>query len=96
MIVFDGIVNAARHNTEFQRGRSQRLPQKMPPHYQISLHIDDEENIIRSGASYGFHVFRVYEPDDEWVQKVLDEAERVRNIERRQQAYRILTQKGES
>jgi LacI family transcriptional regulator len=32
----------------------------------------------------------------ERVQKVLDEAERVRNIERRQQAYRILTQKGES
>ena len=95
-IVFDGIVNAERHNKEVQRGRSQRLPQKMPPHYQISLHIDDEENIIRSGASYGFHVFRVYEPDDEWVQKVLDEAERVRNIERRQQAYRILTQKGES
>ena len=55
-----------------------------------------EESIIRSGTSFGFHVFRVYEPDDEWVQKVLDEAERVRNIERRQQAYRILTQKGES
>lgn len=95
-VVFDGIVNAERHNKEVQRGRSQRLPQKMPPHYQISLHIDDEENIIRSGTSFGFRVFRVYEPDDEWVQKVLDEAERVRNIERRQQAYRILTQKGDN
>ena len=95
-IVFDGIINAERHNREVQRGRSQRLPQKMPPHYQISLHIDDEENIIRSGVSFGFRTFRIYEPDDKWVQKVLDEAERVRGIEMRQQAYRILTRKGDS
>ena len=93
-VTFDGIVNAQRHNREVQRDRKQILPQKMPPHYQISLHIDDEENIIRSGTSFGFRVFRVYEPDPEWVQKVLNEAERVRSLEIKQKALRREAQKG--
>ena len=80
-IKFDGIVNAERHEREVQRGRKQRLPQKVPPHYQISLHIDDEENIIRNARTYGYHVLRVYEPDDEWAAKVLGEAERIRKLE---------------
>ena len=87
-------MNAQRHNREVQRDRKQILPQKMPPHYQISLHIDDEENIIRSGTSFGFRVFRVYEPDPEWVQKVLNEAERVRSLEIKQKALRREAQKG--
>ena len=62
-------------------GRRQRLPQKVPPHYQISLHIDDEESIIRNARTYGYHVLRVYEPDDEWAAKVLGEAERIRKLE---------------
>jgi hypothetical protein len=80
-IKFDGIVNAERHEREVQRGRKQRLPQKMPTHYQISLHIDDEDNIIKNGRAFGYRVFRIYEPDDEWVKKVLNEAERIRKLE---------------
>ena len=87
-IQFNGIVNAERHNKEVQQGRSQRLPQKMPSHYQISLHIDDEENIIKSAPSFGFRAFRIYEPDDEWVDKVIDEAERIRKLEERIKALR--------
>lgn len=88
-VKFDGIVNAARHEREVQAGRKQRLPQKMPTHYQISLHIDDEENIIKNGTAFGYRVFRVYEQDDEWVEKVLNEAERIRKLEE-------LTKKGAS
>ena len=80
-VCFDGIVNGERHKREVQRGHTQILPQKMPPHYRISLHIDDEESIIRSGVSFGFRTFRVYEPDDQWGKKVLEEAERVRTLE---------------
>lgn len=82
-VKFDGIVNAARHEREVQAGRKQRLPQKVPPRYHISLHIDDEENIIRNAKTYGYRVMRVYEPDDEWVNKVLGEAERIRRLEER-------------
>jgi hypothetical protein len=81
-VKFDGIVNGARHEREVQMGRRQRLPQKVPPHYQISLHIDDEESIIRNARTYGYHVLRVYEPDDEWAAKVLGEAERIRKLEK--------------
>ena len=85
-IKFDGIVNAERHNKEVQANRKQRLPQKMPTHYQISLHIDDEDNIIKNSHSFGYRAYRVYEPDDKWVHKVLAEAERVRGIEKLQRA----------
>ena len=88
-IRFDGIVNAPRHNREVQKGHRQILPQKMPARYQISLHIDDEESIIKNARTYGFHALRVYEPDDEWVTKVLNEAERIRKLEE-------LTKKGAS
>lgn len=93
-IVFDGIVNAERHNREVQRDHNQRLPQKVPPHYQISLHIDDEESVVKSSRSFGFHALRVYDPDEAWVKKVLEAAERVRNIEIRQQEHINNAQKG--
>ena len=80
-IHFDDIINGYRHRREVQGNREATLPQKMPSHYRISLHIDDEEVVIKNARSYGYRVMRVYEPDPDWVQKVLDEAERVRGIE---------------
>lgn len=79
---FDGIVNAQRHNKEVQGDRKQRLPQKVPSHYRISLHVDDEVTIQRSASAFGFKTIRVYEPDHEWANKVLEEAERVRKLEK--------------
>ena len=80
-IHFDQIVNGYRHRREVQGNREATLPQKMPSHYRISLHIADEEIVVKNARSYGYRVLRVYEPDPDWVQKVLDEAERVRSIE---------------
>lgn len=80
-IHFDQIVNGYRHLEEVQGNRSNTLPQKMPTHYRISLHIDDEDVIVQNGKAYGFKVLQIREPDDNWVQKVLDEAERIRKIE---------------
>ena len=94
-IVPDGVVNGERHNREVQRGRAQRLPQKMPPYYRISLHIDDEESVIQSGVAFGFKTFRVYEPDDQWVKKVLNEAERVRKLEEKTTLMQELKKKTE-
>ena len=83
-VKFDGIINAQRHNKEVQSGHTRIFPQKMPQRYHISLHIDDEENIIKSGRTFGFHAMRVYEPDDNWEEKVIEEAERVRRLEKLQ------------
>ena len=78
---FNGIVNAQRHNNEVQRDRKERLPQKMPNFYRISLHVDDEKVIAENGRRYGFRTFRIYEPDEEWAEKVLREADRVYKLE---------------
>ena len=83
-VKLDGIINAQRHNKEVQSGHTRIFPQKMPQRYHISLHIDDEENIIKSGRTFGCHAMRVYEPDDNWEEKVIEEAERVRRLEKLQ------------
>lgn len=78
---FDQIVNGYRHLKEVQGNRANTLPQKMPTHYRISLHIDDEDIIVQNGKVYGFRVLQICEPDEHWVEKVLDEAERIRKLE---------------
>ncbi len=78
---FDNIINADRHEREVQRDRIERLPSKLPCYYQISLHIDDEDSVVQNGRDFGFNVLRVNEPDPLWAEKVLQEANRIRNIE---------------
>ncbi len=80
-IRFDQIVNGYRHKAEVQGKRDQTLPQKMPSHYRISLHIDDEDVIMQNARTYGYRAFKIYEPDPDWAQKVIDEAERIRKLE---------------
>ncbi|HAV00063.1 MAG TPA: hypothetical protein DCW47_02560 [Lachnospiraceae bacterium] len=75
---FDQIVNGTRHLKEVQRGRKQTLPQKVPSHYGISLHIDDESVICTYGREYGFEAFQLEAQDDDWKEKVLERAFQVR------------------
>ena len=79
-IRFDDIVNAQRHLRDVQGSRAQTLPQKVPSHYRIGLHIDDEDVIIRNGRVMGCKVLKVCEYDPEWADKVLHEARRLRKI----------------
>ncbi len=81
-VQFDEVVNRDRHLREVQRDLHTPLPQKMPGFYQIALHIDDEDAIHQNARRYGFRTFKVCEPDDQWVEKVLAEARRVRKIEK--------------
>ncbi len=82
-VKFDRIINGFRHDREVQRDKKLRLPSKLPNFYRISLHIDDEEYVVKSGKEYGFSVFRVSGPDPLWAEKILEEANRLREIEMR-------------
>lgn len=75
---FDGIVNGNRHLNEVQKGHSQTLPQKVPSHYGISLHVDDEEVICSYGREYGFDAFQLEANDDDWKEKVIERAFQVK------------------
>ena len=75
---FDDIVNGTRHLLEVQGKRKQAMPTKVPSFYHISLHMDDEESVLRNGQEYGFKVMRVYDPDEHWAEKILEEARRIR------------------
>ena len=79
-IRFDGIINAQRHLREVQKGHGHLLPQKVPGYYHIDLHVDDEDVIHQYGKQYGFKTCKVCEPDPDWVEKVLNQARRVRDL----------------
>ena len=79
-VKFDGIVNAVRHQREVQRNNSTILPQKMPNRYRISLHIDDETVICSQGSRYGFKTYQLDAQDDDWKEKIIATAEKVRQL----------------
>ena len=80
-VKFDGIVNGERHLREVQRNRKERLPQKVPSHYRISLHVDDESVIVTSGRQMGFNVYQLDAQDDNWKEKVIARADEIRRRE---------------
>ena len=85
---FDGIVNAQRHLREVQRDRKTTLPQKLPNHYRISLHVDDEEVICTQARQNGFHAYHLNAQDDDWAEKIIARAKEIREKEERfEKAY---------
>ena len=80
-VKFDGIVNGERHLREVQRDHREILPQKLPNHYRISLHVDDEAVICTNGRQYGYEVYQLDAQDDDWKEKVLTRADMIRKRE---------------
>ncbi len=81
---FDGIVNASRHLKEVQGSRKEILPQKVPSRYHISLHIDDEAVICAQGRRFGYEAYHLDKPDDEWKEKIIEYAGKIREKKIRQ------------
>ncbi len=77
-VKFDGIVNGTRHLNEVQKNKSQILPQKVPNHYKIQLHVDDEAVICSYGREFGFDAYQLDAQDDDWKEKVIAKAEDVK------------------
>ena len=80
-IRFDGIVNGNRHLREVQRGNGSTLPQKLPNHYRISLHIDDENIVCSMGRQYGYRAYQLDADDDNWKEKIIARADEIRKLE---------------
>ena len=77
-IRFSQIVNGYRHKAEVQGNRTTLLPQKLPNHYRISLHIDDELVICSYGKEYGFEAYNLDADDDAWKEKIIAKAGEVK------------------
>ena len=83
-VTFDGIVNATRHMKEVQRNHKEMLPGKMPNHYRISLHIDDETVVANNGKQYGFNVYQLDQQDEQWARSVMDKVYEIKRREKYQ------------
>ncbi len=81
-VKLDGIINAQRHLAEVQRDRTESLPQKLPSHYGISLHVDDEIVVVNYGKAYGFNVYQLDAQDDDWAEKILARAAEISRKEK--------------
>lgn len=77
---FDGIINAQRHLREVQRNNKTILPQKLPSRYRISLHVDDETVVCSLGPQYGYRTYQLEAEDDNWKEKIIKEAEHIKNM----------------
>lgn len=75
---FDGVVNGQRHLKEVQGNHRESLPQKLPNHYRISLHVDDETVICSLGPQYGFRAYQLDAQDDDWKEKIIARANEIR------------------
>jgi len=76
------VVNGSRHAKEVQGDKVEPMPSKMPGRYRIDLHIDDDVSVYQNGTMYGFKVFLVGPPDDEWADKIFNEAMRIKSLKR--------------
>lgn len=74
------VINGYRHMKEVQGSRSEPMPSKYPAKYRIDLHIDDDVSVLANGKTYGFKVFLIGAPDDDWVEKIMNEVIRIRNL----------------
>ncbi len=80
-VTFDGIVNGNRHRKEVQRDHKSVLPPKLPNRYRISLHIDDETIVCTMGRQYGYRAYQLGAQDDDWMEKIIAQAEKIRHLE---------------
>lgn len=77
-VKLDQVVNGQRHADEVQAKHAEGMPSKYPSKYRIDLHIDDDISVAQNGRTYGFKVFTVGGPDDEWADKIIAEIEKIR------------------
>ena len=73
-------MNGDRHLKEVQKNNRTILPQKMPNHYRISLHVDDKTVICSLGKEYGFETYQLDAQDDEWKEKIIERVKKIRRI----------------
>ena len=77
-IRIDSIVNGARHAKEVQADHRDPMPSKYPAHYRIDLHVDDDRSVYANGQYYGFRVFQIGPPDNEWADKIMQQVEKIK------------------
>ena len=77
-IKIDFIINGARHKREVQGNKAQIMPSKYPGKYRIDLHVDDDISVFQNGQTYGFKVYIIGPQDDEWVDKLKAEIDRIK------------------
>ncbi len=83
-IKLDTIVNGEKHAQEVQRDRREAMPSKYAAKYRIDLHIDDNISVAQNGKIYGFKVFLVGGQDDNWIEKVIEEVERIVKVTKKE------------
>lgn len=76
-IRIDHIINGKRHAEEVQGNKKEIMPSKYPSKYHIDLHVDYEISVYQNGIAHGFRVFLLKENDDEWVNNLKAEINRI-------------------
>ena len=71
-VTIGGVISGDDHAKQAAIGCS-----KYPPAFGIDVLVDDLPGVVLEGQRYGFRVIQVSPKDEEWVETVLDEVERL-------------------
>lgn len=74
------VINLEVHENIVQRNRKEIMPSKVPSKFGIDLHIDDDISVKQNGIQYGFNVLIIRKNDDNWCEKVISEAIRIKKL----------------
>lgn len=77
-IKLSNIVNQKIHQSIVQGNRKEIMPSKVPSKFGIDLHIDDDISVKQNGIQFGYSVLIIDKDDENWTQKVLHEAIRIK------------------
>ncbi len=84
----DGVVNSELHKQALTERGLANAPSKLPPAFDIDLHVDDSEGVQLEGIDHGFRVVVVDPQDEQWAQRVLDAVALLQTQLARQQPQR--------
>lgn len=74
-LILDGVINGIKHRKQSELHTSNYS--KNPLLFNIDLHIDDSDGVLLEAAESGSNVLKVLAKDKLWVDKILNEVNRV-------------------
>ncbi len=80
-VKLDGIITGTGKKTRGKAEEKRRIEQLFSAKYKETLHIDDEAIVCTLGRQYGYNVYQLDAQDDDWKEKIIQQAEIIRKRE---------------
>jgi uncharacterized HAD superfamily protein len=70
------VINKNIHDKIIQSYSFSRTPTKLPSHFDIDIHIDDADGVVREGEEFGFDVIQIKPHQKDWIVVIMREIDK--------------------